>query len=346
VRDALARIPATYREVLVLYYREGQSIRDVAETLGTSEAAVMQRLSRGRRHLADSVTDLVERSLRGARPRRDLVASVLAAIAAITIPSRVDASPLNTKGSTMLKMAMIASLVAAAGTGAYVVHDRPEVRKASPSPSPSPSPTPSASPTAVPKLATDKARPGAFTHPQDDTKVLPPPQLAALKLTTGPSRGPADAPVTIVVFQDNLCTYCGKALGTIDQLIEEYPGKLRIVVKQFVVHESARLSSEAVYAADAQDKFWEMHDIIFAHQDDLSRDALIDYAKQIGLDVGKFTDALDHHEFAKQVAEDQAAGKQVGVQGTPAFLINGHEVAGAQPIENFRAVVDAALAEL
>ena len=120
VRDALARIPDAYREVLVLYYREDQSIREVAETLGLSEAAVMQRLSRGRRYLADSVSDLVERSLRSDRRRRDLVAAVLASITVIAIPSRVDASP--TKGSTMLKFAIASGALVAAGTTAYLLH--------------------------------------------------------------------------------------------------------------------------------------------------------------------------------------------------------------------------------
>jgi RNA polymerase sigma factor (sigma-70 family) len=124
VREALARVPETYREVLVLYYREDQSIREVAETLGVSEDAVMQRLSRGRRYLADSVTALVERSLKQTRPRRDLVAAVLGAIAAFTIPSRVDASVVKTKakGSTMLKMTLAATALAAAGTTAYFWH--------------------------------------------------------------------------------------------------------------------------------------------------------------------------------------------------------------------------------
>jgi protein-disulfide isomerase len=125
--------------------------------------------------------------------------------------------------------------------------------------------------------------------------------------------------------------------------MEEYPGKLRLVVKQFVVHSSAELSAEACYAADAQAKFWEMHDIIFAHQDDLSHDALVEYARQIGLDVPRFTTALDHHDYAQQVKDDMAAGKQVGVRGTPAFLINGRELPGAQPIEAFRALIDAEL---
>ncbi len=112
VRQALARVPETYREVLVLYYRENQSIREVAETLGIGEDAVMQRLSRGRRYLADSVTVLVERSLSDGHPRRDLVAAVLAAIAVFAIPAGVHAAPLPAKGSTMLKLAVAASALA------------------------------------------------------------------------------------------------------------------------------------------------------------------------------------------------------------------------------------------
>jgi RNA polymerase sigma factor (sigma-70 family) len=122
VREALAKVPDAYREVLVLYYSEDRSIREVADALGVSEAAVMQRMSRGRRYLADSVEQLVERSLRSERrPRRDLVAAVLAVIVAIEIPSRVDASP--AKGSTMLKLALAASALVAAGTTVYLLHD-------------------------------------------------------------------------------------------------------------------------------------------------------------------------------------------------------------------------------
>jgi len=121
VRDALARVPDSYREVLVLYYCEDQSIREVAETLGLSEDAAMQRLSRGRRYLADSVTSLVERSLKATRPRRDLVAAVLGAIAAFAIPSRVDASPVQAKGSTMLKFTLAASAIAVTGATSYLL---------------------------------------------------------------------------------------------------------------------------------------------------------------------------------------------------------------------------------
>ncbi len=118
VRAALLRVPETYREVLVLYYRDDRSIREVAEALGVSEAAVMQRLSRGRRYLADSVTALVESSLRGTRTRRDLAAAVMAAITATALSSRVDAST-SPKGSTMNKLAVSASALAVVGATAY-----------------------------------------------------------------------------------------------------------------------------------------------------------------------------------------------------------------------------------
>lgn len=133
VRDALARVPSTYREVLVLYYRENQSTREVATALGITETAVEQRLSRGRRHLADGVTSLVERSLRGERPRRDLVAAVLAAIAVTAFAPHVDANPRpsvgRSKGSTMFKLALAATATVAAGTTIYLLASHHDVAK-------------------------------------------------------------------------------------------------------------------------------------------------------------------------------------------------------------------------
>ena len=120
VRDALMRVPDTYRDVLVLYYREQRSVRDVAAALGITEAAALQRLSRGRQYLADGVTDLVESSLRKSRGARDLAAVVLAALPALA-PSRADAAP-HPHGGNMIKIAIIATALAAAGTTAYVVH--------------------------------------------------------------------------------------------------------------------------------------------------------------------------------------------------------------------------------
>ncbi|HEY8145688.1 MAG TPA: sigma-70 family RNA polymerase sigma factor, partial [Kofleriaceae bacterium] len=111
VRDTLSRVPERYREALVLYYQNDRSAREVAAALGISENAALQRLSRGRKYLADSVTDLVERSLADSRPRRALPALVVAALPAA--PPRV-ATPTH-GGTTMLKLSLALTALAAAG---------------------------------------------------------------------------------------------------------------------------------------------------------------------------------------------------------------------------------------
>jgi protein-disulfide isomerase len=171
--------------------------------------------------------------------------------------------------------------------------------------------------------------------------------MKRLGLDKGPGRGPTTAPVTIVAFTDMQCPFCSKTVGEIDQLWDEYPGKLRLVIKQFVVHPKAQLAAEAVLAAEAQGNFWDMYDLVMAHQEpeNQTRDNLIAMAKQVGLDVGQFRDALDNHAFADAVAADGKAGRELDVQGTPLFLINGTKVMGAQPIEKMRAAIDQALAD-
>jgi RNA polymerase sigma factor (sigma-70 family) len=352
VREALARIPDGYRETLVLYYCENRSIRDVAAVLGVSEDAAMQRLTRGRRYLASGVSDLVERSLKGARPRKGFVAGVMAALPVIGV-SRVDASP-NPEGSTMLKIGIAAAVFAVVGTTAIVVQQssdtKPPVVAANVTATPvvaakpvAPAPVPSAPRAAAPVLPGS----GAIAPPSiddDPPRLIGKDTIAKLKLDKGPSRGPAKAPVTIVLFQDLLCTYCGKVLGTIDEIWDEYPGKLRLVVKQLPVHKQAVLAAEASLAADAQGKFWELHDAMIANQDDLSRDAIVGYAQEAGLDAGKIAKALDQHTFNKALEQEMDAAKEIGVQATPTFLINGQEVRGAVPAEAFRQAIDEALA--
>ena len=349
VREALARVPETYRETLVLYYCENRSVREVAEVLGIAEANAMQRLTRGRRFLADSIGALVERSLRSTRRSKSLAALVVAALPA-AVPSRVDAST-HAEGSTMLKIAIAASVFVAAGTTAAVVHHvRSSASEGSPPATLSASSTPHCASGLGPQAAparTPNARPklpAAVASAKDDAKVVDPATIQRLALDRGPSRGPATAPVTIVLFQDLMCSYCGAVLGTLDQLWDEYPGKLRLVIKQMPVHSQARLAAEASFAADAQGKFWEMHDLMIAHQEDLSRDALLDYGKQAGMDVGKLAYALDHHTYAGAVEKDMDSASEVGVHATPEMLINGQDVRGALPVEAFRAAIDAALA--
>lgn len=356
VREALSRVPDTYREVLVLYYRENRSIGDVANALGLTEAAALQRLARGRRYLADGVTDLVERSLSGpSRSRRNLVAGVLAALP-FAAASRVEAQP-SSHGGSMLKLAIVSATLALTGTTAYIVHHTRAADQAAATTVPLAAARPTAveraapaqkfsARTAVPAIPVSPAPGPTMATPEPDAgPPVSTARLHELGLDSGPSRGPTGAPVTIVVFTDAMCKYCGNALGTIDQLWEEYPGKLKLIVKQFPVHQAAKLAAEASLAAEAQGKFWELHDAMMAHQDDLSRDALIGYAHDVELDVASFTAALDQHRYAAAVKADQAAGAAVDISATPSFLINGRRVAGALPVEHFRAMIDAALAD-
>jgi protein-disulfide isomerase len=188
-------------------------------------------------------------------------------------------------------------------------------------------------------------RRGTRSIPELDEPGLDRATIERTGLYRGPARGSANAPVTIAVFTDLLCTHCGNALGTLDQLLEEYPAKLRVVVKQLPVHRAAVLPAEAAFAADAQGKFWELHDLMLAHQDDLSYDSLIALAERAGLDVAAFRTALDRHTYAAQVDADKSAAAELDVQATPTFVINGKRVVGNRPVADLRTVIDQALAE-
>ena len=109
--------------------------------------------------------------------------------------------------------------------------------------------------------------------------------------------------------------------------------------------ERAELPAEAALAANAQGKFWELHDLMLAHQDDLSRPVLLALAQQAGLDVAAFTAALDHHSFAAQVAADKATAAELGIEAVPAFLINGKRMVGNRGVKAMRDLVDQALAD-
>jgi len=162
---------------------------------------------------------------------------------------------------------------------------------------------------------------------------------------TGPSKGPANAPVTIVAFSDFECPYCSKANESLDQVLETYGDKVRIVFRDFPLsfHANAKKAAEAGHCADDQGKFWEMHDKMFENQRALQVDDLKAYAKEVGVDAAKFDACLDEGKKADLVAKNMADGEAVGVTGTPAFFINGKMLAGALPFEEFQKVIDTEL---
>lgn len=163
----------------------------------------------------------------------------------------------------------------------------------------------------------------------------------------GPSKGPATAPITIVEFSDFECPYCSKAEDTVKQVMKAYDGKVRLVYRDFPLpfHPHAEKASEAAQCAADQGKYWEMHEKLFSNQQKLEEPALKGYAKDLGLDQGKFDKCLDGGDKAKVVEANKAAGSKVGVTGTPAFFINGYQLTGAQPFEEFKSLIDQELAK-
>jgi len=173
--------------------------------------------------------------------------------------------------------------------------------------------------------------------------ALEPPELPRIEVEAkGPSRGPSSAPVTIVEFSDFQCPFCGREIPVIEKLMKEYEGKVRLVFRHYPLdfHPFAEKAAEAAVCAADQEKFWEMHDKMFSNQQKLAVDDLKGYAKTIGLDPAKFDRCLDSGEKKPQVEADQKAGSQAGVNGTPAFFVNGIFINGAVPYDQIKQAVD------
>ena len=117
---------------------------------------------------------------------------------------------------------------------------------------------------------------------------------------------------------------------------------MKFVFKQnpLPMHDNAMIAAEAALAANAQGKFWQMHDKMFANARALTRPDLEGYAREIGLDVERFKRSLDSHEFQREIQADQAMAAQLGARGTPSFFINGRPLRGAQSFEGFKTVID------
>jgi len=164
-----------------------------------------------------------------------------------------------------------------------------------------------------------------------------------------PGRGAGEPLVTIVIFSDFQCPYCGRVNPTLERIVDEYPDDVRLVFRNrpLPFHQDARPAAMAALEAYAQagdDGFWRMHDLLFANQRALDRMSLDGYASQIGLDAAAFTRALDAEIHASQVDEDDAAAQRAGARGTPTFFINGRKLVGAQPYTAFEDVIDEEIA--
>jgi protein-disulfide isomerase len=160
-----------------------------------------------------------------------------------------------------------------------------------------------------------------------------------------PERGPVDAKITLVEFSDFECPYCSIAVGEVNTIMAAYPKDIRLIYKQFPLsmHPHAPLAAAASLAANQQGKFWEMHDALFKNYRKLSREHILELAKEVGLDMQKFTADLDSPRFQAVVKKDLSDGDTAGVYGTPSFFINGKHYNGALNLETVKPILDAEL---
>ena len=159
-------------------------------------------------------------------------------------------------------------------------------------------------------------------------------------------RGPETAPVTLVEYGDYECPYCGRAYPIVKEIQRRLGDRLRFVFRNFPLtqsHPHAEHAAEAAEAAAVQEKFWQMHDYLFEHQQALDDAHLVQYAVTLNLDKETFVREMTEHVHANRVHEDFMSGVRSGVNGTPTFFINGLRHDDSYELETLLAAIEAAM---
>jgi protein-disulfide isomerase len=157
--------------------------------------------------------------------------------------------------------------------------------------------------------------------------------------------GNSGAPVKIIEFFDYQCPFCAKTIPALDEALQRYPGKVQLILRNMPlsIHPDSMLAHQAALAAGEQGKFWEMHALLFAHQRELKPDNLLEYARQLKLDLSQFQLRLKSGYYRASIEQDMATADAMVVSGTPTFFINGQKLVGAQTAERFMAAIETAL---
>jgi len=180
-------------------------------------------------------------------------------------------------------------------------------------------------------------------------KILLQPPRINVSLGAGghPTLGPKDAPVKVIEFADFQCPFCKRSEDAVQAIHKKYGDRIQLVFMDFPLsfHPHAMPAANAARCANAQGKFWQYHDALFADQSKLEPADLKATAKTLGLDTAKFNACLDKNQYSAAIEKDLAEGHKLNVNGTPTFFIDGREVVGAQPTENFTNIIDQELAK-
>jgi protein-disulfide isomerase len=166
-----------------------------------------------------------------------------------------------------------------------------------------------------------------------------------------PSLGAPNAPVVVQMWSDFECPFCARAHPVLTELMRVYAGKVRLVWHDYPLpfHSHARLAANAgreAYAEGGAAAFWKFHDAIYESPDtELDAANLERFAAKAGLDAARFHESLGTLRYDGEIKQDVASGDAIGVEGTPAFLVNDYFFVGAVPIEIMRVIVDRALSD-
>ena len=195
-------------------------------------------------------------------------------------------------------------------------------------------------------VALKKAPPAAAPTAAARAKRPDPRQHYSVKTSGAPAKGAKKPKITVVEFSDFQCPFCARVMPTLTQIEKEYGDRVEIVFKHLPlrIHSKAPAAHAAAEAAHRQGKFWEMHDLIFENQREMAPEKYEEYAAQIGLDVERFKKDAASSDVKKRVDSDAAEAASLGITGTPAFLVNGRYLSGAQPFEAFQRLIDEELA--
>lgn len=154
--------------------------------------------------------------------------------------------------------------------------------------------------------------------------------------------GDPEAPVVIVEYGDYQCPYCGQAYAIAKGLQRKFGNDLCVVFRNFPlvqVHPFSTGAAQAAEAAGAQGKFWQMHDLLYEHQEALEFEDLVSYARELELDVERFWQEIENDAFSEKVAQDIRGGIRSGVNGTPTFFLNGIRYDDSWDFDNFSAAI-------